>query len=89
MLANSSFTVLLHLAVASTALLLGAIVLARRKGTTTHRRLGRIGSRMLAAAVDSLWIRSSGALSWIHLLSIWTLIVAFWHEETCAIIVAG
>ncbi|MFL5124426.1 MAG: hypothetical protein ACJ8CS_04215, partial [Microvirga sp.] len=71
-----------------TALLLGAIVLARRKGTTTHRRLGRIGSRMLAAAVDSLWIRSSGALS-CHLLSIWTLIVAFWHEETCAIIVAG
>ncbi|MFL6646519.1 MAG: DUF2306 domain-containing protein [Sulfurifustaceae bacterium] len=39
---------------------------------------------MLATAVDSLWIRSSGALSWIHLLSIWTLIaitIAFWHAR--------
>lgn len=74
----------LHLAAAILSLLLGATVLARRKGTTSHRLLGRIWVAVMAlAALSSFWILDigRGSFSLIHLLSVWTLIslaLAIW-----------
>ena len=65
----------LHLAAALGALLLGAMVLAARKGTPAHKAMGRAwAGLMVAAAVSSFWIKGSGGFSWIHLLSAWTLL---------------
>jgi uncharacterized membrane protein len=49
-------------------------MLLRTKGTASHKRLGRVWvAVMLVVAISSFWIRRDG-FSWIHLLSIWTLI---------------
>ena len=67
----------LHLAAAIVSLLVGAAVLARTKGTASHKLLGRIWvALMLAVAISSFWIQglNRGSFSWIHLLSAWTLI---------------
>lgn len=67
--------ILLHIGAATLALLLGAVVVLRRKGTTPHRRLGRLwAGLMLYVAVGSFWIQTSGHLSWIHLLSAITIL---------------
>jgi uncharacterized membrane protein len=68
----------LHIALALGALLLGAWVLARRKGTASHKRFGRTWvALMIGVALTSFFIfelnRGSGP-SWIHLLSVWTLV---------------
>lgn len=66
----------MHLFAVVPALLLGAFILARPKGTAVHKALGRTWvGLMLVVAVGSFWIRSSpdGGLSLIHLLSAWTL----------------
>jgi uncharacterized membrane protein len=66
--------ILIHLSAATLALLLGAVVVLRRKGTTPHRWLGRAwAGLMLYVAVGSFWIQTSGHLSWIHLLSVLTI----------------
>ena len=68
----------LHLTVAIAALVLGALVLARTKGTEQHRWLGRVWVALAAiAALTSFGIRGlgkDGGYSAIHLLSVWTLI---------------
>lgn len=67
----------LHLAAAIASLLIGALVLMRRKGTASHKLLGRIWvALMLAVAVSSFWLLGlgKGSFSVIHLLSLWTLI---------------
>jgi uncharacterized membrane protein len=65
----------LHLASALGALGLGAAVLFLRKGTTLHRALGGLWvALMLATALSSFGITRGGAFSWIHLLSVWTLV---------------
>lgn len=67
----------LHLAAAILSLLLGAGVLTRRKGTTSHKLMGRIWvGLMVFVAVSSFWILDigRGSFSLIHLLSVWTLI---------------
>lgn len=68
----------LHLAAAVAALALGAVVLARRKGTPAHKALGRAWVALMAAvALSSFWIfeiRKGAGPSWIHLLSVWTLV---------------
>jgi uncharacterized membrane protein len=67
-------TIAIHLTAAILCLLLGAAVLLRRKGTASHKLLGRSWvALMLIVAISSFWIRRDG-FSWIHLLSIWTLI---------------
>jgi len=70
--------VALHVLLAITALAIGAAVLLRRKGTPSHKLLGRIWvAAMIGVAVSSFWIfevRRSAGPSWIHLLSVWTLI---------------
>ena len=67
----------LHLSAAIACLLIGAVVLMRRKGTGSHKLLGRIWvGLMVAVAVSSFWLLGlgKGSFSVIHLLSLWTLI---------------
>jgi uncharacterized membrane protein len=68
----------LHLGAAILSLVLGAVVLYRRKGTASHRALGRIWvGVMLVVALSSFWIleiRDGAGFSVIHLLSGWTLV---------------
>lgn len=65
----------LHLSAAVASLLLGLGVLLLRKGTPTHKALGRawVGV-MLVTAFSSFWITRNGEWSWIHALSVWTLL---------------
>lgn len=67
-----------HLTAAVASLLLGALVLARRKGTASHKLLGRIWvALMVGVAVSSFWlfeIRKGAGPSVIHLLSVWMLV---------------
>ena len=65
-----------HLTCVLIALPLGAFVLWRPKGTTTHKALGRLWVvLMLVAAISSYWLRTlSGGFSFIHLLSVLTIV---------------
>lgn len=64
-------SILLHLAAALTALLLGGVVLFGHKGTYVHRMLGRLWvGLMLVVAIGSFWIQGRGHFGWIHLLSV-------------------
>jgi len=67
-----------HACLATAALAVGAIVLLRRKGTASHKALGRTWVALMAAvALSSFWIfeiRRGAGPSLIHLLSIWTLV---------------
>ena len=74
---NQEFTpvILIHLGAALAALVLGIGVFLRRKGTYAHRMLGRAWvGLMLVTAISTYWIRSSGSFSWIHGLSVISLI---------------
>jgi uncharacterized membrane protein len=68
----------LHLAAALLSLALGAALLLRRKGTRSHRWIGRAWVGLMAVtALSSFWIleiRDGAGLSVIHLLSAWTLV---------------
>jgi len=70
--------VVLHLAFAVAALALGVVVLARRKGTPSHKILGRTWALLMAAVALSSFlifeIRQGAGPSLVHLLSVWTLI---------------
>jgi uncharacterized membrane protein len=71
---NFTPAIALHLVVALSALLLGGMMLAARKGTLVHRLFGRVWLLLMAAtAISSFWIKTHGHFSWIHLLSIWVL----------------
>lgn len=67
----------LHLAAALLSLALGSALLLRRKGTPSHRWIGRAWVGLMAAtALSSFWIleiRDGAGLSVIHLLSAGTL----------------
>lgn len=66
--------IVLHLAAALVALFVGGAILARAKGTSVHRTLGRVWVGALAAtALASFAIRGGGGFSWIHALSVWSL----------------
>jgi uncharacterized membrane protein len=69
--------VAIHLAAAILSLIVGALVLARTKGTRSHKMFGRLWvGLMLAVALSSFWIleiRDGAGFSVIHLLSAWTL----------------
>ena len=70
----------LHLATALLALGLGAANLALAKGTLRHRIVGWAWTGvMLCVTLSSFAIRelNSGAFSWIHALTVWTLISMF------------
>ena len=67
-----------HVAAALTSVLLGGYQLWRRpRGDGRHRLLGRTWvALMLWTAITSFWIRdiNDGAFSWLHVLSVVTLI---------------
>jgi uncharacterized membrane protein len=68
--------ILIHVITAVGALVIGGVTLRLKKGTPIHRLFGRVWVvLMLAAALVSFGIRSSGNLSWIHLLSVFILFV--------------
>lgn len=76
-----SLPVMLHLATVVPALLLGPVVLLRRKGDRVHRWLGGLwATLMMATAIASAFIHSPGAgvagtgYSFIHIFTVWTLI---------------
>jgi len=60
---------------------LGVVMLLRRKGTGSHKALGRVWVGLMALVAGSsffIWgLRQVGPFSWIHLLSIGTLIALF------------
>lgn len=66
----------IHLTATILALLLGIVMLARRKGTGWHRTLGWTWvGLMLTAAVSSFWITGiRGDYSPIHILSVVVLV---------------
>ncbi len=64
----------LHLVTVIPAIALGIVQWALPKGTSAHRAMGRIWVvLMLAAAISSFWIQRDG-FSWIHGLSIVTVV---------------
>lgn len=67
--------VLVHLAAAASALALGFVMLARRKGTASHKALGRVWvGLMLTVALSSLWIPHFLQFTWIHLFTLLTVV---------------
>lgn len=70
-----SLVIATHVLAAGYSLLCGLVLLSLRKGTPLHRVLGGswVGA-MLVTALGSFWIQSRGHLSWIHLLSGWTVL---------------
>jgi uncharacterized membrane protein len=66
--------IIAHTAAALVALGLGTWLLMQRKGTVSHRWLGRLWIGLMAVvALSSFWIMRDG-YSWIHGLSVFTLI---------------
>ncbi|NDF74996.1 MAG: hypothetical protein EB114_12575 [Betaproteobacteria bacterium] len=67
--------IILHTLAATTAVVLGAALLIRPKGTFHHRLFGWLWVVLMASvAVLSFGIQRKG-LSWIHLLSVFTLVM--------------
>jgi uncharacterized membrane protein len=77
-LLNAPVAVQVHAAAALAALLLGALVLFRPKGTPLHRAMGRVWVMlMFVAAASSLFIneiRLIGPFSPIHIFSVITFV---------------
>lgn len=77
-----------HLGTIAVALSLTPIMLLRRRGDRLHRRLGWIwaGAMFLTALVSfDLRLINRGGFSWIHLLSVWTLVqvpIIVWSART-------
>ena len=78
-LTNAPFAIQLHAYAAMAAFVLGAVQLARVKGTTQHRAIGFIWvALMLVVTISAFWIhelRVWGRWSPIHLLAIFTLVM--------------
>ena len=77
-LLESSLVIQMHVYAAVVALFLGAFILWRRKGTQTHRSLGKVWvGLMVVVALSSFFIneiRLLGPFSPIHILSVVTLL---------------
>ena len=77
-----------HLTTICIALVLTPVMLLRRRGDRFHRQLGWVwGSAMFLTAALSLNIRmiNQGGFSFIHILSIWTIIqvpIIIWSART-------
>ena len=77
-----------HLATIVVALALTPAMLLRRRGDARHRALGYVWiAAMLLTAASTWFIRDAndGGFSWIHLLSVWTLIqvpLLWWRART-------
>ena len=74
-LAAASPVIQLHVVAALAALLAGIAVMALRKGTPMHRRIGWVFvPAMAVVALSSLFIMRDGHFSAIHLLTLLTLV---------------
>ncbi len=70
---------LLHLGLSLLALVAIPVILALPKGRTAHRWLGRLAVGALAlSALTSFGIQARGHLSWLHILSVVTLVNVAW-----------
>lgn len=68
--------ILIHVLTALLAVLAGTVLMLLKKGTRLHRFLGRSWVALMAiTALVSFGIQSRGHFSWIHLLSVLTLVV--------------
>jgi uncharacterized membrane protein len=68
-----------HVLTIAVALALTPVMLLRRRGDYPHRVAGRVWvSSMMLTALLSFWVRgiNGGSLSWIHILSALTIILA-------------
>ncbi len=86
-LLHASFAIQLHVATVIPAAILGAVLLARPKGTRMHRTLGKIWLALMVVTASSTFfiheIRLVGGFSPIHLLSIYVLF-ASWQAIAAA-----
>ncbi len=74
-IASAPLLYVLHGALALVSLLSGTALMVITKGTPRHMVLGRIFAvGMTATALTSFGIETAGHLSWIHILSVVTLI---------------
>lgn len=65
----------IHVAAALLALIGAVTVMLNAKGSLFHRRIGYVfAAGMLITAISSFWITRNGQFSWIHLLSVLTLV---------------
>ena len=70
-----SLPITIHLVTVIPAVILGTTNLVLQKGTTLHRVIGRIWVvLMLCASLVSFAITTAGGYSWIHILSVITLV---------------
>lgn len=68
--------IVIHTAAAGMAFLLGLAMFLRRKGSRSHRLLGRAWVALMVVIIfSSFFIRTHGSFSWIHALSVGTLIM--------------
>jgi len=77
---QSSLAIQIHIATAFIALALGIVMYRRKKGTKSHKMVGRVFVMfMLATAISAIFIRNlnSGNFSWIHVFVPVTFIGAF------------
>ncbi|MDG2528348.1 DUF2306 domain-containing protein [Caulobacter endophyticus] len=77
LVAAAPLKIQVHILAALTALAIGTMLMIGVKGTRLHRTLGWTWvAAMATTAVSSLFIRemNHGAMSWIHLLSGWTIV---------------
>ena len=78
LLARQTPILQIHIAAAVVALMIGLILLAGIKGNRLHRTLGWVWVvAMATVAISSFFVRelNGGALSLVHLLSGWTVII--------------
>jgi uncharacterized membrane protein len=83
------WVILVHITGATSALLLGGIVLYGPKGTPGHKAMGRIWAvAMVTTATSSFFMKSFapmlGQFGLIHILAIWTMISlprAIWYAR--------
>lgn len=70
---------ILHLGFSLLALAAILVILLLPKGRAAHRWLGRLAAGALVlSALSSFGIQARGALSWLHVLSVVTLVNVAW-----------
>jgi len=77
---EASTVIQIHMVAACVALILGIIMFVRRKGTPSHKMIGKLFvGLMLITAISAIFIRhiNNGSFSWIHIFVPVTLFAAW------------